>query len=82
MNKELKLAELYIMDRYSNGSVIVKDKISDSYRVIDIIDKDVLMNEIGSDSNPVTKEDIKEQSLKEIDDRIMAIDEYLNSLGK
>ena len=82
MNKELKLAELSIMDRYSNGSVIVKDKISDSYRVIDIIDKDVLMNEIGSDSNPVTKEDIKEQSLKEIDDRIMAIDEYLNSLGK
>ena len=38
--KEIKLTEIPIMDRYSNGSYIIKDKIKDSYLESPIITKE------------------------------------------
>ena len=72
--KKVKLTEIAIMDRYSNGSYVVKDRIINSYLTIDSIIEE--------------KEDVKEEimvaktenSLKEIDDRIMTIDDLLDNI--
>ena len=82
-NKEtklVKLTEVPIMDRYSNGSYIVKDKIINSYITINSVieqEDDVveIKNEIIEDivSKP-------EKSLREIDDRIMTIDDLLDNI--
>lgn len=78
--KELKLTEIPIMDRYSVGSTITKSKIDMVYekvcltKVSDEMKKDV--------SKPITKEESKEKkeiSLKEIDDKFMTIDDFLDN---
>ena len=78
-NKEtkiIKLTEVPIMDRYSNGSYVVKDKIINSYHLIDSI----------IESQEEKKEEIiiqkPEKSLREIDDRIMTIDDLLDNIEK
>ena len=69
---ELKLTELPIMDRYSTGSTISKEEI---------IDCNVKVNLIKKDEKIETK--IAEQvekpkiSLKEIDERLLTIDDFL-----
>ena len=72
--KKIKLTEVPIMDRYSNGSYVVKDKIINSYHLIDSI----------IEEQEVQKEEIQiqkpEKSLKEIDDRIMTIDDLLDNI--
>ena len=69
--KKLKLTEISIMDRYSNGSYIVKDKIKDSYMVDEVINQDK-----SKEYQKVT------DNLKEIDDKIVLIDEILNNIEK
>jgi len=69
--KLVKLTEISIMDRYSNGSYIVKDKIVNSY---------LLVNNITGKGKEV--KEIKELNLKEIDDKIMTIDDLLNNTQK
>ena len=66
--------ELPIMDRYSTGSVISKKLITDVYIVKNL--EKVLNNE---EKEPIVeeKEDKKQISLKEIDDRLMTIDDFL-----
>ena len=78
-NKEtklVKLTEVPIMDRYSNGSYIVKDKIINSYITITEV--------LEEENNIQIKEEIQierpEKSLKEIDDRIMTIDDLLDNI--
>ena len=80
--KEVKLSELSIMDRYSNGSYIVKDRINYTYLISNIIDKDTMNNDMVVDTIVVKKKEDKVESLKEIDDRMMTINDLLNSVER
>ncbi len=78
-NRVLKLTEIPIMDRYSIGSSISKVKIDYAKENI-ILTKDIVKNE--EISKPVLKEESKknkEISLKEIDDKFMTIDDFLDN---
>lgn len=81
--KIVKLTELPIMDRYSNGSYIVKDHIIDTYKVMPLIDKENYCSKENPDNkNTKPVSPTKEKSLKEIDDQIMTIDDLLNNMDK
>lgn len=79
-DKELKLTEIPIMDRYSTGSTISKSKIDLVSDVAILTNDNIEMpKEI---SKPVTKEEAKEKkevSIKEIDDKFMTIDDFLDN---
>jgi len=77
-NKEtkiVKLTEISIMDRYSNGSYIVKDKIINTY---------IIVNSVLEEPEDEVKEELvvekTNNSLREIDDRIMTIDDLLDNI--
>ena len=74
--KELKLSEIPIMDRYSNGSYIVKDKIIDTHELTKLTSKEDLEKEV--EVEPVVEK--HQESLKEIDDRMMTIDDLLKNM--
>ncbi|HOZ54216.1 MAG TPA: DNA topoisomerase IV subunit A [Bacilli bacterium] len=63
--KEIKSAEIPIMDRYSTGSSLLKDNILSAYKVFSLKEK---------------QEDKKEVSLEEIDKRFLTIDDFLNNV--
>lgn len=70
----LKLTELPILDRYSTGSSIAKKPILDAF-------KQNNLEKVEEDKKPEIKEEKEEKkqvSLKEIDDRLMTIDDFLN----
>ena len=75
--KELKLNEIPIMDRYSNGSFIVKDKIIDTYNIVSIDD---IKEEVIKEEVVVKKQD--KVSFKEIADKFMTIDDLLDNIEK
>ena len=75
--KQLKLNEISIMDRYSNGSYIVKDKIVTSYEAPSLLDKD-LIDEPPQEEPIIEKQ---EKSLKEVDDKMMTIDDLLKQMN-
>ena len=74
-NKIVKINEIPIMDRYSNGSYIIKDRIISSYPLSQLLSKE--------DKN-ISKEEIKidkkELSLKEIDDKLSQIDSIMEEI--
>lgn len=72
--KTIKLTEVAIMDRYSTGSVISKSNIKEVFQVNELVKKSDLVVE----SEIETKEENKKISLKEIDDRLMTIDDFIN----
>ena len=61
------------MDRYSNGSYVIKDRINNSYMVTDLVseDEEVSTTNGSSDVN-------KDISLKEIDDELSKVDSIIN----
>ena len=68
------------MDRYSSGSTIVKGIISDVHENANLTKDEINKNE--EISKPITKEETKEKkevSLKEIDDKFMTIDDFLDN---
>ena len=69
---EIKLTELSIMDRYSTGSIITKKKIVDAFPVCNLIKK-------GDNSDASINKDVEKPriSLKEIDERLITIDDYI-----
>ena len=69
---EIKLTELSIMDRYSTGNNITKKKITDAFVVCNLIKK-------GENSDADLKKDVEKPriSLKEIDERLITIDDYI-----
>ena len=84
--KTLKLTEISIMDRQSNGSFIVKDRLLDTYPVVKLID-----NLDSKSSNTEQVPEVKEEqitikmdkemkTLKNVDLKMMSIDEYLNDI--
>ena len=77
--KAVKLNEMPIMDRYSNGSYVVKDRVNDVYMVEDIKSKDDI--EVSDINETVLPNNTNNQtSLKEVDDRFMTIDDLLNDI--
>jgi topoisomerase-4 subunit A len=74
---KLKLNELPIADRYSAGSSITKEKIDTAFYYQDVTKKDDIKIDITVTSNLSEKND-KQISLKEIDDQIMTIDDFLD----
>lgn len=72
-SKIVKMTEISIMDRSSNGSYVIKDKINSTYEIANIIsiEND---NEVKEEIN-IEKKDI---SLKEIDDKLSNIDSIIN----
>lgn len=80
----LKLTELNILDRYSIGGQISKHDVVDSFLIATLKRRELSQEEIEMPS--VEKKEIKEEkcgfkkdrvSLKEIDDRLMTIDDFL-----
>ncbi len=72
----VKNTEIAIMDRYSTGSSISKHDIKDAYKLQELKKKDELIEKIVVNENkPNEKPKI---SLKEIDDRLMTIDDFLD----
>ena len=69
---EIKLTELSIMDRYSTGNTITKKKIVDAYVVCNLIKK-------GDNTGSSINKDVEKPriSLKEIDERLITIDDYI-----
>ena len=75
-SKVVKITEVPIMDRQSNGSYVIKDKIISSYEVTSLITKDDV---IDKDKVVVEK---KEISLKEIDDKLDNIDSIIKDINE
>ena len=71
------------MDRQSNGSFIVKDKIIDTYRCASLVSNNKQENiENNNNISEVKKVDKELKSLKNIDEKMLSIDEYLNDIEK
>lgn len=73
----LKVTELPILDRYSTGSQISKKELEDAFVISELEKKEenVLSEKEETEEVIPKKEKI---SLKEIDDRLMTIDDFLN----
>ena len=69
---EIKLTELSIMDRYSTGNNITKKKIIDSFLVCNLVKKGSKEESNIQDNQPKPR-----VSLKEIDERLITIDDYI-----
>jgi len=71
-------SEIPILDRYSTGSTITKQEILDAFIVQELVEKgknNTPVHEIEENNTPVKDE---EAFLKDIDDRLMTIDDFLN----
>ena len=73
--KIIKSTEIPINDRYSVGSTITKKKITDVFEIKELIKKDDIDIEEIEVLDEMPKKDV---SLKEIDDKIMTIDDFLD----
>lgn len=83
--KPVKLTEIAIMDKQSNGSFIVKDRVLDTYRKSKLIsDNDNQKNQIEevsvSDKKDTSNTNKEYKTLKNIDEKIMTIDEILDEI--
>ena len=83
--KDLKLTEVPIMDRYSNGSYVIKDRIINSYLKQELLSKENFENlEYKEDKLPEQTElnfdMLNKESLKQIDDKMVRINNFLNDI--
>ncbi len=76
-SKVMKLTEISIMDRQSNGSFIVKDRLVDTHKVVNISGNDVNKNDDNKEVNIVINTD---KTLKNIDEKMMSIDRQLDDI--
>ena len=72
--KILKSTEIPILDRYSTGSQLTKGNINTAFINVELVKKDELETEVNI---PEEKPE-KKVSLKEIDDRLLTIDDFIN----
>lgn len=75
----IRSAEISINDRYSTGSSISKKKVLDVFEVKELISKEEL--EVLEEEEEVESIPKKDVSLKEIDDKIMTIDDFLDDFN-
>ena len=84
--KTIKLTEISIMDRQSNGSFIVKDRIMLTYKCAKLVNGNDDKTLVGSNIEEAKKATISEnremKSLRNIDEKMMSIDEYLDDIEK
>ena len=80
----IKVTELPIVDRYSTGSQITKQKLNDAFVITGLTkvkkEQDTLIdsNDVVEEKKEEVKTPKKDQiSLQEIDDRLMTIDDFL-----
>ena len=83
--KEVKLTEIPIMDRYSNGSYIIKDKIKSSYLESTMLTKENFQNleyveEKKSEQVELNFDMLNKESLKQIDDKMVIINNFLDNV--
>ena len=83
--KEAKLTEISIMDRYSNGSYIIKDKIIGSYLNTEVLSKENFEGlEYIEDKKPeqqaLSFDMLNKESLKQIDDKMVVINNFLDNV--
>lgn len=76
--KYIKINDIAIMDRFSNGSYIVKDKINATFKLCDLITKDSFTKKEEKD----LEEPQKEVSLEEVDSKMFTIDDILKNINK
>ena len=90
-DKEIKLTDIPIMDRYSNGSYIVKDRINNSYLKIEPLSKEGFeeqVEETKEEEKPKPKQEqttlsfdnLYKESLKSVDDRMVVINNFLDDI--
>ncbi len=72
--EDIKLTTLSICDRYSTGKEISKSELIDASLVIGLTEE-TEVKEVTKETSPSKKDTI---DLKEIDDRLMTIDDFLN----
>ncbi len=72
--KTFKNSELPIMDRYSTGSTIIKDQVIDAFIMVSLVKKEELITEVSIKEEKT----VKKVTLKEIDDRLMTIDDFID----
>ena len=82
-SKTVKLTEISIMDRQSNGSFIVKDRIMNTYPVAKLIKEhaEVKPTEVTEEIK-ITNEDKEYRSLKNIDNVMESIEMQLDDIEK
>ena len=76
-SKVMKLTEISIMDRQSNGSFIVKDRLVNTHKVVNISGNEIKKNEDNKEVNIVINTD---KTLKNIDEKMMSIDRQLDDI--
>ena len=77
----IKVTELPIMDRYSTGSSIVKGTVIDTFISQELVKEEKNNNNNNIQNNTNDNEvsvETKKVSLKEIDERLMTIDDFIN----
>ena len=84
-DKDVKIIDIPIMDRYSNGSYVVKDKIKDSYLEVNILSKEDFDNleyveEKSIERTQISFDMLNRESLKEVDDRMVIINNFLDNV--
>ena len=73
--KTIKLTEIPIMDRQSNGSFIVRDRIEETYIPSTLKDKEMVQETIME-----IKTNKELSTLEKVDSKIMTIDDLLDNI--
>ena len=84
-DKTIKITEIPIMDRYSNGSTIIKGKTTNSYQEASLLSQEDFQNlEYIEDKKPEQVElnfdMLNKQSLKQLDDKMVIINNFLDDI--
>ena len=80
--KTIKLTEISIMDRPSNGSFIVKDRIMDTYLIAKLISNENNSIVDKEETKVVVMDNKEMKSLKSIDDKMLSIEKQLDDIEK
>jgi len=82
--KKLKLTEISIMDRQSNGSFVVKDRIMNTHLICKLVSNSssVITTEEDNDNKIVIMNNKEMKSLKSIDDKMLSIEKQLDDIEK
>lgn len=84
-DKDIRLVDIPIMDRYSNGSYVVKDKVKDSYLEVMTLSKENFdglnyIEEKKLEPTQISFDMLNKESLKEVDDRMVIINNFLDNV--
>ncbi|MBQ8681803.1 MAG: DNA topoisomerase IV subunit A [Bacilli bacterium] len=84
-DKDMKIVDIPIMDRYSNGSYVVKDKVKNSYLEVSVLTKEDFetleyIEEKKPEQTQISFDMLNKESLKEVDDRMVIINNFLDNV--